>query len=72
MDSCHGQPVNVKQNFLKNHTEHVGDLDNKERFSYIYFYFGNNYNLVNLIIENSFAAFYLYIPYSLVHTPNVP
>ena len=55
---------------LKKHTEHVGDLDNKERFSYIYFSFGNNYNLVNLIIENSFAAFYQHIPFSLVHTPN--
>ena len=46
--------VNLKQNLLKTrqNTENIGDLDNKERFLYIYTYFslGNNYNQLNLVI----------------------
>ena len=38
--------ANLKQNLLKTkqNTEHIGDLDNKERCLYTYFSLGNNYN----------------------------
>ena len=47
-----------KTESIKNKTKHIetiGDFDNKGRCLYIYFSLGNNYNLLNFVIEKSFS-----------------
>ena len=50
----------------------MGDLDNKERCLYICFSLGNNYNLLNFIIEKSLSASYPYISHKLQMVHKAP
>ena len=70
MDSYTWTTLIVKQNLLKTkHIENTGGLDNKERCLYIYFSLGNNYNLLNFIIEKKpFSTLSMHLP----DTPNGP
>ena len=64
MDSSTWTTLKVKQNLLKT-KQNLGDLDNNDRCLYIYFSLGNNYNLLNFIIEKCLSAPYPYISHTL-------